>query len=116
MPRRPATCPSLPCRWRAQRLLAEQEAFKAEAAAVRPGVTGTLRLGMEPTASTTLALPLAAFCAEHPRAGARISSRRSAAELRRRLEAFELDVAIAHFAPDDREGRANRKRGMAASR
>jgi DNA-binding transcriptional LysR family regulator len=88
----------------AQRLLAEQEAFKAEAAAVRSGVTGTLRLGMEPTASTTLALPLAAFCAEHPRASVRISSRRSAAELRRRLEAFELDVAIAHFAPDDREG------------
>ena len=50
----------------AKRILAEQEAFKAEAAAVQSGITGTLRLGTEPTASTTQALPVAAFCAAHP--------------------------------------------------
>jgi DNA-binding transcriptional LysR family regulator len=88
----------------AKRILAEQEAFKAEVAAVQSGVTGTLRLGTEPTASTTLALPVAAFCAAHPLAKVRVDSRVSTTELARQLREFELDVAIAHFAPEDRPG------------
>ena len=88
----------------AKRILAEQEAFKAEVAAVQSGVTGTLRLGAEPTASTTLALPLAAFCAAHPLARVRVDSRVSTTELGRQLREFELDVAIAHFAPEDCTG------------
>ncbi|HEY0448501.1 LysR family transcriptional regulator [Actinophytocola sp.] len=88
----------------AKRILAEQEAFKAEVAAVRSGITGTLRLGTEPTASTTLVLPVAAFRAQHPLGKVRVHSRLSTMELRRRLRAFELDAAIGHFGPDDREG------------
>jgi DNA-binding transcriptional LysR family regulator len=88
----------------AKRILAEQHAFKAEVAAVRSGIAGTLRLGTEPTASTTLALPVAAFCATHPMAKVRVDSRVSTMELARQLREFELDVAIAHFAPDDRTG------------
>jgi DNA-binding transcriptional LysR family regulator len=87
----------------AKRILAEQDAFKAEVAAVQSGIAGTLRLGAEPTASTTLALPVAAFCAAHPLAKVQVSSRLSTAELHRQLCDFELDAAIAHFAPDDRE-------------
>lgn len=37
----------------AKRILAEHAAFKAEVDAVRSGITGTLRLGTVPTASTT---------------------------------------------------------------
>ncbi|WP_339132489.1 LysR family transcriptional regulator [Streptomyces sp. f51] len=88
----------------AKRILAEQEAFKTEVAAVRSGVTGTLRLGTDPTASTTPALPVAAFCAAHPRARVQVRSRLSTGELHRRLRDFELDAAIAHFGPGDREG------------
>jgi DNA-binding transcriptional LysR family regulator len=88
----------------AKRILAEQEAFKAEAAAVKSGITGTLRLGAEPTASTTLALPVAAFCAAHPLARVMVDSRVSTTELGRQLREFELDVAIAHFAPEDCAG------------
>jgi DNA-binding transcriptional LysR family regulator len=88
----------------AKRILAEQQAFKAEVTAVRSGVTGTLRLGTEPTASTTLALPVAAFCAEYPLAKVRVRSRLSTMELQRRLQTFELDAAIAHFAPGARDG------------
>ncbi|WP_351234915.1 LysR family transcriptional regulator [Streptomyces sp. NPDC002133] len=87
----------------AKRILAEQEAFKAEVAAVQSGITGTLRLGAEPTASTTVVLPVAAFCAAHPLAKVQVRSRLSTTELTRQLRAFELDAAIAHFAPDDRE-------------
>ncbi|MYW62726.1 LysR family transcriptional regulator [Streptomyces sp. SID8379] len=88
----------------AKRILAEQEAFKAEVAAVQSGITGTLRLGTDPTASTTLALPVAAFCSAHPLAKVQVRSRLSTKELHRQLRDFELDVAIAHFDPYDQEG------------
>ena len=88
----------------AKRILAEQEAFKDELAALRSGITGTLRLGSEPTASTTLVLPVAAFCAAHPQARVQVHSRLSTTELSRLLREFELDAAIAHFAAADLEG------------
>ncbi|MFJ3825493.1 LysR family transcriptional regulator [Streptomyces nodosus] len=88
----------------AKRILAEHDAFKAEVAAVRSGITGTLRLGTSPTASTTVALPVAAFCAAHPLAKVRVSSRLPTGELTRRLGEFELDAAIGHFAPEEGEG------------
>ena len=88
----------------AKRLLAEHSALKAEAAAVRSGISGTLRLGTGPTVSTTTALPVAAFCALHPLAKVKLCSRLSSTELLRQLRDFELDAAIAHFGPDDRSG------------
>ncbi|MFD8736138.1 LysR family transcriptional regulator [Streptomyces sp. NPDC059618] len=88
----------------AKRILAEQDAFKAEVAAVRSGITGTLRLGTDPTASTTLAIPVAAFCAAHPLAKVQVRSRLSTQELHRGLRDFEIDAAIAHFDPGEREG------------
>ncbi|HEX4558533.1 MAG TPA: LysR family transcriptional regulator [Mycobacterium sp.] len=88
----------------AKRVLAEHDALKAEAAAMRSGISATLRLGTGPTVSTTAALPVAAFCALHPLAGVRVCSRLSSTELLRQLRNFELDVAIAHFGPDDQSG------------
>jgi DNA-binding transcriptional LysR family regulator len=88
----------------AKRILAEHDAFKAEVAAMRSGIGGTLRLGTGPTVSTITGIPLAAFCAAHPLAKVKLCSRLSSTELRRQLRDFELDAAIAHFAPDDREG------------
>jgi DNA-binding transcriptional LysR family regulator len=88
----------------ANRILAEHDAFKDEVAAMRSGITGTLRLGTGPTVSTTTALPVAEFCAMHPLAKVQVCSRLSSAELRRRLRGFELDAAIAHFGPEDHEG------------
>jgi DNA-binding transcriptional LysR family regulator len=54
--------------------------------------------------STTAALPVAAFCALHPLARVKVCSRLSSTELLRQLRDFELDVAIAHFGPDDQSG------------
>jgi DNA-binding transcriptional LysR family regulator len=88
----------------AKRILAEHDALKAEAAAMRSGITGTLRLGTGPTVSTTASLPVAAFCALHPLARVKVCSRLSSTELLRQLRAFELDAAIAHFGPDDQSG------------
>jgi DNA-binding transcriptional LysR family regulator len=88
----------------AKRVLAEHDALKAEAAAMRSGISATLRLGMGPTVSTTAALPVAAFCALHPLARVKVCSRLSSTELLRQLRDFELDAAIAHFGPDDQSG------------
>jgi DNA-binding transcriptional LysR family regulator len=85
----------------AKRILAEHDAFKAEVHAVRSGITGTLRLGAVPTASTTASLVLSAFCSEHPLAKVHIISRLAGSELYRRLREFDLDAAIVHTVPDD---------------
>ncbi|WP_099042109.1 LysR family transcriptional regulator [Mycobacterium neglectum] len=88
----------------AKRLLADHHGLKAEAAALRSGISGTLRLGTGPTVSTTMAQPVAAFCALHPLAKVKVCSRLSSTELLRQLRNFELDAAIAHFGPDDQSG------------
>ena len=85
----------------AKRILAEHDAFKSEVHAVRSGITGTLRLGTVPTASTTASLVLAAFCSAHPLAKVQILSRLAATELYRRLREFELDAAMVQAAPDE---------------
>lgn len=85
----------------ARRILAEHDAFKAEVVAVRSGITGTLRLGTVPTASTTASLVLSAFCSAHPLVKVHILSRLAASELYRRIREFELDAAIVHTAPDE---------------
>ncbi len=84
----------------AKRILAEHDAFKAEVHAVQSGITGTLRLGTVPTASTTASLVLSTFCSAHPLAKVQISSRLAATELYRRLHDFELDAVIAHPTPE----------------
>lgn len=85
----------------AKRILAEHDAFKAEVDAVRSGITGTLRLGTVPTASTTASLVLSAFCSAHPLVKVQINSRLASTELYRRLREFELDAAIVHSASED---------------
>ncbi len=85
----------------ARRILAEHDAFKAEVDAVRSGITGTLRLGTVPTASTTASLVLSPFCSAHPLVKVQILSRLAATELYRRLREFELDAAIVHASPGE---------------
>jgi DNA-binding transcriptional LysR family regulator len=78
----------------AKRILTEHDAFKAEVRAVQSGLTGTLRLGATPTASTTVSLPVEAFAAVHPLAKVRIHTRLATDELVRMLSEFELDAAV----------------------
>lgn len=85
----------------AKRILAEHDAFKAEVRAVRSGITGTLRLGTVPTASTTASLVLSAFCSDHPLVKVQIHSRLATTELYRRLRDFELEAAIVHSVPEE---------------
>ena len=86
----------------AKRILAEHDAFKAEVDAVRSGITGTLRLGTVPTASTTASLVLSAFCSAHSSVKVQIRSRLAAdrtvpADGRLR----NCDAVMVHATPDD---------------
>lgn len=88
----------------ARRILAEHDGFKAEVRAVRSGITGTLRLGAIPTASTTVPVLLAAFCSAHPLVKVQVRSHLATTELYRRLGDFELDAAIVPLTPETDPG------------
>lgn len=85
----------------ARRILAEYDALKAEMRAPHSEMTGTLRLGVIPTASTTVSLMLAAFCSTHPSVKVQVRSALATTELYRRLHQFELDAAIVPVAPEE---------------
>jgi DNA-binding transcriptional LysR family regulator len=88
----------------AKRVLAVHDGLVAEAAALRSGISGVLRLGVGPTVLTTTALPIAAFCSLHPLARVKVRSHLPTTELVRQLRSFELDAAIAHFDADEHPG------------
>jgi DNA-binding transcriptional LysR family regulator len=83
----------------AKRILAEHDAFKSEVKAVQSGLTGTLRVGTIPAASTTVSFPVEAFASVHPLAKIRIHTRLASDELVRMLSDFELDAVIMASGP-----------------
>jgi DNA-binding transcriptional LysR family regulator len=86
----------------ARRILAEHDAFKAEVNAVQSGVSGQLRLGAVPNASTTASLTIDAFCSRHPLAKVHLVSRLSSDDIHRRIRQFELDAGIT-YRPDEKQ-------------
>jgi DNA-binding transcriptional LysR family regulator len=88
----------------ARRILAEYDALKAEMRGEQSEITGTLRVGVIPTAATTVSLMLAAFCSTHPAVKVQVRSALATTELYRRLGQFECDAAIVPLVPDDNQG------------
>ncbi|BBZ11045.1 LysR family transcriptional regulator [Mycobacterium branderi] len=88
----------------ARRILAEYAAFKSEVRATRSEVTGTLRLGAIPTASTTMSLLLGGFCSAYPLVKVQVRAAMPTTELYRRLRHFELDAAIVPVGSQDSQG------------
>lgn len=84
---------------RAHRILAEQDVLRQELAAMRGGLTGTLRLGVVPTALPAASLLTAPFCDRHPRARVSLESL-SSAEITHGLAEFELDAAMTYLDDD----------------
>ncbi|WP_234384507.1 LysR family transcriptional regulator [Streptomyces sp. MMG1121] len=83
----------------ARRMLAERDALRQELSALRGGLTGTLRLGVVPTALPVVSLLTTAFCDRHPRAAVTLGSL-SSAEIRHGLAEFELDAAMTYLDDD----------------
>ncbi|WP_031065981.1 LysR family transcriptional regulator [Streptomyces sp. NRRL WC-3742] len=88
---------------RAQRLLADRDALREEATALRTGLSGTLRIGSVPTASGAVSLLTDPFCAAHPLASVELRTDLRAEEVLRRVRDFEIDAGIT-YAPESTEG------------
>ena len=87
----------------ARRLLADHEAMRAEAVALRAGVSGQARIGAVPGASVATTRLIAPFCARHPLATARLETHLRSSELLRRVRDFELDAGVT-FLDEGTEG------------
>ncbi|MFF4896354.1 LysR family transcriptional regulator [Streptomyces sp. NPDC001068] len=84
----------------AHRILAERDALRHELSALRDGLTGTLRLGVVPTAVPVAALLTGPFCDRHPHARVAVESL-SSQDIRRGLVDFELDAAMTYLDDDE---------------
>jgi DNA-binding transcriptional LysR family regulator len=68
----------------------------AEAQSLKVGLSGHLRIGVAPSASTTVAALVARFWTEHPLTTVSLETKLSTEEMVRRLRAFELDAAVCY--------------------
>jgi len=85
----------------ARRILADRDALKQEVTALHAGMTGELRLGVVPAASTTVALLTDPFCAAHPLVRVRLEVNLRSAGIVDRVRKFELDAGILY--PDQQD-------------
>jgi DNA-binding transcriptional LysR family regulator len=85
----------------ARRILADRDALKQEVAALQTGLTGELRLGVVPAASTTVALLTDPFCAAHPLVRVQLEVNLRSAGIVERIRRFELDAGILY--PDQQD-------------
>ncbi|WP_330352336.1 LysR family transcriptional regulator [Streptomyces chartreusis] len=83
----------------AHRMLAERDALRQELSSLRDGLTGTLRLGVVPTALPAASLLTTPFCERHSQAGVSIESL-SSADITDGLTEFELDAAMTYLDDD----------------
>jgi len=78
----------------ARRILADHDALTQEVAAIRSGLSGQLRIGVIPAASTTAALIIEPFCEQHPLVNVQLDTRMPSDDIIERLHRFELDAGI----------------------
>ncbi|MEU9856206.1 LysR family transcriptional regulator [Streptomyces sp. NPDC047974] len=82
---------------RAQRILADRDALRSEATALRGGLGGRLRIGTVPTASGAVAHLTGPFCAEHPLVTVAVTADLRSEEILRQLRNFEIDAGITYL-------------------
>ncbi|OBH27802.1 LysR family transcriptional regulator [Mycobacterium sp. E342] len=85
----------------ARRILADRDALRQEVTALQTGLTGELRLGVVPAASTTVALLTDPFCAAHPFVRVQLEVNLRSAGIIERVRRFELDAGILY--PDQQD-------------
>lgn len=82
---------------RAQRLLADRDALKDEAGALRTGLSGRARIGSVPTATGAVALLTGPFCVAHPLVTVEIVADLQSQDILRQLQNFEIDAGITYL-------------------
>lgn len=83
----------------AHRILAERDGLRQELSALGDRLSGTLRLGVAPTALPTASLLTNPFCGRHPQARVSIEAL-SSVEIIHGLAEFELDAAMTYLDDD----------------
>ncbi|AWW36876.1 LysR family transcriptional regulator [Streptomyces cadmiisoli] len=84
----------------AQRILADRDALKDEVGALRTGLSGTLRIGVIPTAAGAVAQLTAPFCAARPLVTVTVLGDLQADDILRQLTRFEIDAGITYLHED----------------
>ncbi|SPF68269.1 Transcription regulator HTH, LysR [Propionibacterium ruminifibrarum] len=80
----------------AQRMVDDRRALHDAAAVLRSGLSGTLRVGVVPAATTTVARVLDRFCAEHPLVEVHIESMLSTNDIIQQISNYDLDAGICY--------------------
>jgi len=80
----------------ARRILADHEALRHEVAALQTGLTGELRVGVVPAASTTVAPLIDRFCSEHPLVRVQLETSLRSSGVIERVRRFELDAGVVY--------------------
>ncbi|MFD4438410.1 LysR family transcriptional regulator [Nocardia sp. NPDC058519] len=88
----------------ARRIIADREALEHEVRALRTGLTGELRIGVVPAASSTVALLTDPFCTEHPLLRVRVETSLRSLDIIERIRRFELDAGIVYVQGVDTSG------------
>ncbi|MET9080727.1 LysR family transcriptional regulator [Streptomyces sp. NPDC004237] len=81
----------------AQRILADRDAMKSEVVALRSGVSGKLRIGSVPTASTVVSLLTEPFCTQHPLTTVQVQTDLRAADVFDKVQNYEIDAGITYI-------------------
>ncbi|MFF9045155.1 LysR family transcriptional regulator [Streptomyces parvulus] len=81
----------------AQRMLADRDALKSEVTALRHGLSGRLRIGSVPTASTVVSLLTEPFCTQHPLTTVQVLTDLRATEILDKLQSYEIDAGITYL-------------------
>lgn len=81
----------------ARRILADRDGLNEEISAMRAGLSGRLRIGSVPTASTAVSLLTAPFCAAHPMARVHAVSDLKSEDVLRQLQNYEIDAGITYI-------------------
>ncbi|MEU3844936.1 LysR family transcriptional regulator [Streptomyces sp. NPDC028635] len=80
----------------AQRVLADRDALKDEAGALRSGLSGRMRIGSVPTASGAASLLTDPFCAAHPLTTVEVIADLQSVDILRQLQNFEIDAGLTY--------------------
>lgn len=80
----------------ARRILADRDALEQEVSALQTGLTGELRLGVIPAASSTVSLLTDPFCTEHPLVRVQLETSLRSQDIVDRVRGFELDAGIGY--------------------
>lgn len=82
---------------RARAVLAAQGLLVSDAATLRSGVTGTIRLGVVPTAAATVAQLTGPLCVRHPLVAVHMLEDLSSQVIATKLDKFEIDGGITYL-------------------